>query len=719
MRRLLNILATVSLVSASASMVVTCGKNNTVDDEQSFINSLSKPEQDAYIATSDVSKTLLLQRAENLNLNTTDSLSSTTDGPNVLEQFLNSSQASKHESQQEMASDMPSWTAEFKSKFEENKLDDTKTVLDFIDDSKIGFKESKNENGKVVIQDANDDTSLNWAVPDSLTSKATSLDGTSFWGPQLNRKTQKKSDLNKDDLTFSEQLNSYINVMKSNTYQIGSIIEGTIDLQKTKLILSIMSNIFPVQKTSGMINPSDPSKGVGALQNFWVKPNMFTKGKTVLGDEVGLGTQIYERAWQYICNNYEEFLQLMGQDAMDYLVGTKSEIENAKTENNEYYLINKRTQEQLNFNGEGVGSPSDPQGTYFTSSMSTGLYGKLINQIGALLRDDKPNIKNGFVDLGAGQEHTNGGYFRAIDPKVVQVLQTTHAMYDLSKTLMKDKWNDLNNDVVIPSLTGLFNLAIAVGLNKDKSAEILDLSNEFLGWYLNYENSDALTDNPTKSELNDKYNDDQYKHTMVNDLLTAESKNDLWFDDANEDYRNQVYKAFGFDGNNMIEGGFFWKLSKALALEKYQGIFVNSYSTIPEDWLYGQYYGDIMGKNWYPKNWKIEYENGTTKIKSVSYELVYSGFGDDTVTRFRASDDVNNMSQNDVWTKLNANLLSGDTTFKDNYNGLGLFNQLTNVEHSYKITWINKGNAFNNDFYLTDISDAKALIDGSFKNFKL
>src|SRR5699024_7227052 len=173
----------------------------------------------------------------------------------------------------------------------------------------------------------------------------------------------------------------------------------------------------------------------------------------------------------------------------------------------------------------------------FVATDDTGLYGKLINQIGDLKYHRKENADK-FGDSKLSGKDNMGSYsktnFLLEDKEIIEILDTTVKIYESTKNILtKDEYQQVM-DYFYPIISPLLSLSGFIGISfnnitKDSLGSVIDALSKIAEAMIDFKPSGSIKMS-SASEL-DKYLNDSIKHTTVDKLRTLKPSEDTTNDD--------------------------------------------------------------------------------------------------------------------------------------------------------------------------------------------
>jgi hypothetical protein len=720
MKKLLSILGAIGIVASSSTAVASCGAKPKGNDDTVATEELT--------STKELTSMMLLQKSENYGDNITDILSP--DGetsPGMLGRFANATQYDADAYGEKKSESYLQWTNMFSSQNDDNnEIKSGSNVADFISKNSLSTI-TQDDSNKLNISDS--ENKLDYLLSDSVLATANDLSSES-----LAINTPVNGVDNAD--TFAAEINNNVNAYASGAASgaTGLLLNPTAD--KIQEFINIVSNEFPVSFTaSGATSPTDPSKGVGGLLQLWIGGTA-TATADVMGDKVGLISEVYEQMWLCMMQNQDTYKDLLGDDIFHYLVGTDDTATNLIADlgsEGEVVTAYKNTV------AGKTDTPENASEVFFKSEDNRGLYGEIINKIGNL-KYHNSSAKDFDALTGEGtMGHYNHNNFMGIDSDVLEVLELTSKLFHVTSSIFQenvDAWGPM--ETIFASKFG-FLLKMGLGMlglpaldYENHFADIMEYIVNILDAFLGYKNTTVITKDTPVADFTDIFSNAYSEETakaLVDALsLMADStekdagKDGNWFSDINADYRIAVASALGVEADGTVRSeSMFGEMVKLSKIDKYRSLFLGAEGTSAIDYLINTFDKNILDdKTWTTKNEAISYTKDNT-VDQVQFDLYYDGLGNENVTEFKAGIgelagkyDLQNMSEDEVLNKLNKTSPDYDEAFANAYNGSGLKSDMSEVKHKYHVVWKNESTSMTmTDLKLQSISSVQAYINNS------
>lgn len=736
MKKLISVLGVIGLVASSATTVIACNGdkgNNVIPDDGDY--GFDQVTNNMISSAKNLSSMMLMGKTENYGNNISDILSgspmtaTSTPGFNLLERFKSSDQYANDSFASKKGEAYNNFVDAFHSNLDSGgQLDSSKGISSYISESQLEKHDSVDS--ETPVDYVNGYGKLSYLLSD----KESSLYNTGkTYTDKFNVNVQTMSD---DENSFSSKVENSVSAAEMANGISGIFMHPS--AEKVQLFTTTMSQVAPIVLTNANAKKGD-GKVAGMLGRLYTgmkydnkKGKYDTTASTpdLAGDNVGVITSIYEKAWSYAANNQDNMNKLkseMGEKLFTYVFG-----DNFDASSKSNTLIDKRDE---SYGNDEAGAAAffklwdniDSNGVGAINSSNNGLYGKLINAIGQLKYHDKKFTAEQKEQLLTGDAGTYSSYnFTLLDKDVSTVLELSHQIYTITNlTLSQETMSEISK-FLMEDFSGYMSLMKFLGINinyENHEFELFDLFNKILFSFLDFEQEGEFTKD---SDPETYFSLENYKLTPINELIqasknyqTSDADSDYFQSAANNEYSKAVAKALGVVDNEFANEGPYKKISDLLQQDKYKSLFDQGNGEEVSGAL--QFLSDTYDKNildgyeWKAENATVKF-NDDYSIDQIEFDLNYDGLGNQNVTNFKTTEEVLNMSRSDIYNNLNETSKTytdqKEHTFKNNYNGSGLYSDLTEVKHSYHIVWKNESTQSEFvDLKLLDVNNIKGFAD--------
>lgn len=577
MKKLLSILGALGIISSSATTVIACGGKgrDSVENEDQLIENyrLSPNEKNAYYATSDMAKVFIQGKSENVGNNRTDNFvgagsgwtgynTNKAESVQMLTRMANvNTSLGTTGFQAREAQHVQMWKNVYSDAFlSTGKFSSTKATGErFISQDKLATSivDSKNK----IVDSAKESVngSLNYLLADNTNSF-------------INKGSMEKGDsasLRTNETANAEEVQSITkmtsaNIAAANAADSGkSIASLFVDAgpEKEPLFISWLSRIFPVTLTDYTPDIDNSNSSFGLMHDGFFghggnsMVDRYLKTTTNNGSTVGLFSEIYEKTWSYLVDQFKDSDQ-KDNEIVKYLLGnnyasaasgdnghilidnvyeTKTDIDSKtaigvkSTATDEAFKVNGYVWDEKDTSEGGAvktvqdwfADEDDENNTknwdavkgdvyrdtaWFSASDDTGLYGKLINAIGKLKFHKKWNNHDGYADeyltgannMGSWDEEVPNG----LDKDIEEILKLTAEIQHVTNTYFAGDIADGAYKAVYDVMQPLLGVSTIknYGFNiteanfKDYYNLMLEFLDSYLGWNKTLNTSASASD---------------------------------------------------------------------------------------------------------------------------------------------------------------------------------------------------------------------------------